>query len=320
MLNDDTDLTDAVIRFALVEDDVTELHTRIVRYITKSNFSMDYVGQTSTFDKTLDIQPEYVQASLNVVSFVQLPDHTIIQSASTYQQPNTKVRAVVPFNHNTWDENYDPNNSDYMYQGEYFSVVNTGNTEVTFEISADFDNAPNDWYISFCDHSNCYIGPTQITLPASGENYHDFHVVLFPMSEGEATYHFTVSIPGTDVSYTIPFYYSTSASAHDNVIDAQNLAILYPAYPNPFISSNSKTTSIKIRYSILHDNAHANLSIYNIKGQKVKTLVAKSVNSGIHNTVWNLTDKKGKKVSNGIYLYILDVDGKKLIKKLAVIK
>ena len=320
LMNTDTDLTDAVIRFALVENDITSLHTRVVRYITKSNLENQNVGEEIIYNKTLEISADYVQANLYVVAFVQLPNHQIIQSVSTYPQPNPKIRVMVPFNPNVWDADYDPSNQSYMYQGEFFSVINTGQDDVTAEVSVEYDNAPEDWYISFCDESSCYLAPVQVEIPATGENYHNFHVVIMPSSEGNATYHFNVSIPGTNISYEVPFYYSTSASANSDVISSSSFAKLYPAYPNPFLLNSSKGGNVTIKYSILKTRAFANLSIYNLKGQKVKTLVSEMENGGMHKANWNLTDNNGKSVSNGIYFYILNIEGKRISKKITVVK
>ncbi len=73
-------------------------------------------------------------------------------------------------------------------------------------------------------------------------------------------------------------------------------------YPNPF---NPATT---FSFSIATNSSLVELSIYNIKGQKVRTLVNKEVNSGYHNVVWNGKDDNGKGVSSGIYFSIFDVE------------
>ncbi|UCG62774.1 MAG: T9SS type A sorting domain-containing protein [Candidatus Zixiibacteriota bacterium] len=82
------------------------------------------------------------------------------------------------------------------------------------------------------------------------------------------------------------------------------------AYPNPF---NSHTT---IPYS-LENPARVDLSVYNLLGQKVKTLVSGSKPAGEHVINWDGTDDNGESVASGVYLYQLEtneyVDSKKLI-------
>ena len=52
------------------------------------------------------------------------------------------------------------------------------------------------------------------------------------------------------------------------------------------------------------------LNIYNIKGQKVKTLTNSVYPQGNHNVMWNGRDDNDQPVGSGVYLYRLQVDGK----------
>ncbi|KAA3601504.1 MAG: T9SS C-terminal target domain-containing protein [Calditrichaeota bacterium] len=67
-------------------------------------------------------------------------------------------------------------------------------------------------------------------------------------------------------------------------------------YPNPF---NPQT---KIAFSI-PESQFTSLEIFNILGQKVKTLISQDLTIGNYEAVWNGTDKNGKLVSNGVYFY-----------------
>jgi len=89
---------------------------------------------------------------------------------------------------------------------------------------------------------------------------------------------------------------------------------LYNNFPNPF---NPETT---ISFSIPEDSK-VNLSIYNIKGQKVRTLTNDELVKGNHDVVWKSKDNSGKSVSSGIYFYKFDVNGKtKGLKKMLLLK
>lgn len=74
-------------------------------------------------------------------------------------------------------------------------------------------------------------------------------------------------------------------------------------YPNPF----NPTTTI---YFSIPVNRDVELSIYNMKGQKIKILTEDFFESGNHSVVWSVDDNFGKSVSSGIYLYNLKVNGK----------
>ncbi len=67
-------------------------------------------------------------------------------------------------------------------------------------------------------------------------------------------------------------------------------------FPNPF---NANTI---ISYS-LPNEAFVQLVIYNIKGQKVKTLVNENQIAGAHNVIWDGSNSRGQKVASGIYFY-----------------
>ena len=74
-------------------------------------------------------------------------------------------------------------------------------------------------------------------------------------------------------------------------------------YPNPF---NPSTT---IEFSIQNDS-QIELSVFNIKGRKVKTLVHNELAEGDHSIIWSGDDNFGNSVSSGVYLYKLIVDSK----------
>lgn len=84
-------------------------------------------------------------------------------------------------------------------------------------------------------------------------------------------------------------------------------------YPNPF---NPATT---IQYS-LNQSSQVRLIVYNLLGQKVRTLVDSFQNPGEHSTVWSGTDERNNEMSSGIYLYGLEINKGYIQKKMALIK
>ena len=85
-------------------------------------------------------------------------------------------------------------------------------------------------------------------------------------------------------------------------------------YPNPF---NPTTT---ISFSI-PEESKVDISIFNVKGQKVKTLLNKSLSKGKHQILWHGVDNTGKAASSGIYFYKLNVNGKSTnVKKCLLLK
>ena len=100
-------------------------------------------------------------------------------------------------------------------------------------------------------------------------------------------------------------------SGEDEIIPSENSLC---CYPNPFNPSTTINFSIPIESNV-------ELSIFNIKGQKVKNLVSDDFEKGNHSVVWLGNDEAGKRVSSGIYFYKIVVDGKKeLTKKCLLLK
>lgn len=73
---------------------------------------------------------------------------------------------------------------------------------------------------------------------------------------------------------------------------------LAPNYPNPFRFS----TAIVF---FLPQPARVELAIYNLLGQRVRTLLEENRNSGNHRVYWNGRDDAGQAVAGGVYYYRL---------------
>jgi aminopeptidase N len=84
-------------------------------------------------------------------------------------------------------------------------------------------------------------------------------------------------------------------------------------YPNPF---NPATV---ISY-YLPASSSVNLTIYDLKGQAVATLVDEPQVIGEHRVTWNGFDRFGRPAANGIYFYMLTSDGFSQTKKMIVLR
>ncbi|MDP4197613.1 MAG: T9SS type A sorting domain-containing protein, partial [Bacteroidota bacterium] len=85
-------------------------------------------------------------------------------------------------------------------------------------------------------------------------------------------------------------------------------------YPNPF---NPETA---IRYAI-PKSGKITLSIYDILGREVRTLVNDIQNAGTYQVTWKGDNNFGEKVSSGIYFYRVSFDNQQQIcKKMVMLK
>ena len=108
------------------------------------------------------------------------------------------------------------------------------------------------------------------------------------------------------------------ASVSSNVVSADvklvpGVFALHQNYPNPF----NPTTEIQFDIPIA---TQINVSIFNLMGQKVKTLANKQVASGYHVVQWDGTNDKGVSVSTGMYFYTLNTGSHSAMKKMLFLK
>jgi len=132
----------------------------------------------------------------------------------------------------------------------------------------DFGCCDNDWV----EWYTLGIGPVKRILYGIG-------VIEYPLSSAEV--------------HGIPVGVDKSPSSQ-----APTKFALQQNYPNPF---NASTT---IRYE-LPVSSLVTLEIYNLMGQKVRTLIAQRQQSGSHQAQWDGTDDAGQVVPSGIYVYRL---------------
>jgi hypothetical protein len=81
-------------------------------------------------------------------------------------------------------------------------------------------------------------------------------------------------------------------------------------FPNPFLSGakspalGGRNPETVIEYQ-LPRASEVEISIFNLQGQKVATLVKGHQTAGAHKIIWNGTEESGQRVASGVYLYQL---------------
>jgi len=92
-------------------------------------------------------------------------------------------------------------------------------------------------------------------------------------------------------------------------------------YPNPF----NPTTTIHFSIEQNQQNEQIELEIYNLKGQKVKTLNchperSRRIDNGLYGVTWNGTDENNQSVGSGIYFYKMKAGSYSATKKMILMK
>ena len=125
-------------------------------------------------------------------------------------------------------------------------------------------------------------------------------------SQGEDDYFFCEQLECIST-----YNYSIETSADEKI---PNTEITLSNYPNPF---NPETNIV---FNLMEE-CDVQLDIYNIKGQKIRSLINEQIEAGEHSVVWDGDNSLGKKVSSGLYLYKLKINNKtELVKKCMLLK
>jgi hypothetical protein len=165
----------------------------------------------------------------------------------------------------------------------------------------------------------------------------DFHYFILEKStDSEFTDYETIETIDTtynDTEYelNVTYYYRLAAadytgnlSGYTETVETMILSIdadglipdvyaLHQNHPNPF---NPITT---LRYD-LPENGHVNITIYDMLGRQVRTLINQTQNAGFRSVIWNATNDYGKPVSAGVYLYQIQAGEFVQTKKMVLLK
>jgi uncharacterized protein (TIGR02145 family) len=144
-------------------------------------------------------------------------------------------------------------------------------------------------------------------LGSGAEPVHNAKVTLIDQAETNRTFsaytneqgHYEISISSTGV-------YGSDTQEPGSFV-------LLPNYPNPFNPSTVIGYQLKTAASI-------QIEIYNVLGQKVKTLLDGLQPEGTGFVLWDGTDDYGRSLTGGVYLYSLRAKGIRINKKMVLLE
>jgi hypothetical protein len=84
-------------------------------------------------------------------------------------------------------------------------------------------------------------------------------------------------------------------------------------YPNPF---NPQTT---VAFDLVHAG-RVDLDIFDVRGRRVRSLVAGDLAVGRHTVLWSGTDDRGQSVASGVYLVRLRADGTEGVRRMVLVE
>ena len=84
-------------------------------------------------------------------------------------------------------------------------------------------------------------------------------------------------------------------------------------YPNPFAVSTSIAVNVE-------KSGFYTLSIYDVQGNLVKTLISSNLDAGLNSYLWDGTDNNGSRVESGMYIYRLIGDNVSVSNTMQIVK
>jgi len=194
----------------------------------------------------------------------------------------------------------------------------------------DFTQATGDTLIYYPDENDSSLFYYQIiisdtaVITTNAGTFDSCLIVLFDnpdLRDDEQTYSFA---PGVGiVAFNFNFNPPQSGILRSALINGQILAINKPEpnedfhlsnnYPNPF--NNTSTILFTIPVS-----SFVTITIYDIRGNKVKSLIAEEKDAGSYRVTWDGTNNSKHTVSSGMYFYRLETDGFIRTKKMVLLK
>ena len=223
---------------------------------------------------------------------------------------NTTVNVDEFSEYDDWLELYNSSSDTINLHNHYLSDDPDNLTKWKFPDN-DVLVAPDDYLVVWCDNDESQgILHTNFKISGSGEfialtnpdgqtiidtlffsaQIEDISFGRFP--DGSSQWFSMSPTPGSSNTYGL-------STMNSKMIPVQYF--LYPNYPNPF------NPSTRFTYD-LPRQSQVKLSIYNILGHEIKTLVDKEQRNGSYTIHWDGSDKDGNSVSSGIYLYHLNTN------------
>jgi uncharacterized membrane protein len=188
------------------------------------------------------------------------------------------------------------------------TVENTGNIEDIYDLTA---VSSKGWLVSGVPAETMPIQPQAgkvldvvVTIPVGALPAEVDTLVIVAASRNDAETADTLKIVTTVDDHT--------AVEDDDYILPGKFA-LAQNYPNPF---NMETL---IRFSLAR-SAEIELSIYDVLGRKMRTLVAGYLPAGEHILGWDGIDQHGSEVASGVYFYRLTGGAAALTRKMVLLK
>jgi len=218
---------------------------------------------------------------------------------------------------------------DECYSIENTTQLDLGNNQLTGSIPPEIGNLTNlEWL---------YLSNNQLTEEIPLEIGNLNNLIYLDLFNNQLTGEIPENICDLNINWSSSSYFSISNNqlcppypsciedymGYQDTTNCDQISImdetfpftykLHSAYPNPF---NPVTT---LRYDLPED-ALVNITIYDMMGRVVKTLIDDQQTAGYRSLQWNAANDAGSPVSAGLYLYTIEAGEFRQTKKMILLK
>ncbi|MCD4690947.1 T9SS type A sorting domain-containing protein, partial [bacterium] len=195
----------------------------------------------------------------------------------------------------------------------YIRLSNPGNTWTGLYLA--YDGPPT---YELAHYADVCVREDQIGI---GHTSHVGEIAMNPWGNGDITVEdwdimdYATLIVTNACTTTDDMDYLFDAEQIDTGVDIDgHVFAMKPASPNPF------TVETAISYTVPNGGGAVEMTIYDVNGREVRTLVNERMTPGDRLTHWDGLDNAGEKVGSGVYFARLNVDGLTACGKLVILK
>jgi Leucine-rich repeat (LRR) protein len=178
-----------------------------------------------------------------------------------------------------------------------FKYVMTDSTaEQQFWITS-IDSVPNKLFLHNFDNNNFFITDTSIVILKN-----DTIFVSIVYSPIEVDNHYDVLIID-DVTHKNSQFITMVGEGVKSLIPERDVSIPWKFKLHPILTETESDT-INIIYDI-PETSNINITIYNLGGRPIKTIIDGKAETGFHSYGWNVSDSNGKPLEKGEYICVM---------------
>jgi hypothetical protein len=226
--------------------------------------------------------------------------------------------------------------SNTVNPGQYFEVpisLSEGENIRSFELDIDYSNDELTLQSIIWDteilsglqhvenHGDGFLKVTAVVAESIPNGQHTIGKIIFQMNESFNDYETSVSISRSRANEgsvildgSIGIYTNELLAINELSIElVPTIFALHQNYPNPF----NPTTQISYD---LPEASRVSISIHDLMGREIRTMINSEQTAGFKNLQWNATDNSGQPVSAGMYIYTIQAGEFRSTKKMLLLK